>query len=155
MSNKKLLFKGILWSTLQQGGTQIISLLVTVVLSRILLPSEFGLIAIISIFMSVGSSLIDSGLSQSLLRTKHLEDDDYSTVFILNVLISLLVYIVIYLLSNQIAEFFHQTILSKILKLYCLTFVINSFTIVQTTKLTQALNFKKQSYIYLFSIFFR
>ena len=52
MSNKKLLFKGILWSTLQQGGTQIISLLVTIVLSRILLPSQFGLIAIISIFIS-------------------------------------------------------------------------------------------------------
>lgn len=152
MSNKKLLFKGILWSTLQQGGTQIISLLVTVVLSRILLPSQFGLIAIISIFISIGTSLIDSGLSQSLLRTKNLEDDDYSTVFILNVLISLVVYIIIYLLSNRIADFFHLSILSKILKLYCLTFVINSFTIVQTTKLTQALNFKKQSYIYLVSI---
>ena len=152
MSNKHLLFKGILWSTFQQGGTQLISLLLTVVLSRILLPSQFGLIAIISIFISLGSSLIDSGLSQSLIRTKNIEEDDYSTVFILNVLISVLVYVFIYIFSNYIAQFFHQPILSNILKLYCLTFVINSFTIVQTTKLTKALNFKKQSYIYLLSI---
>lgn len=143
-----------MWSTLQQGGTQIISLIVTIILSRILLPSEFGLIAIISIFIGLGTSLIDSGLSQSLLRTKDIVDDDYTTVFYLNIFIALIVYILIYFSSNYIAVFFQQPILSNILKIYCLTFIVNSLTIVQTTKLTLELNFKKQSYIYIISIIF-
>ena len=72
-----------IWTFAQQFGTQGIGFLVSVVLARILLPKEFGLIGMIAVFVGIGSSLINSGLTQSLIRTSDPDQADYSTVFFL------------------------------------------------------------------------
>ena len=71
------------WSSIQSFGTQGVSFVISIVLARLLLPEEFGLIAMITVFMGIGNTLLNAGLGQSLIRTKDPTEEDYSTVFFL------------------------------------------------------------------------
>jgi O-antigen/teichoic acid export membrane protein len=75
-----------LWTLAEGFGTQGTSFIVSIILTRVLLPADFGLIGMIAIFMTMGYSLIDSGLSSSLIRTKNASQIDYSTVFFINII---------------------------------------------------------------------
>ena len=78
---------GMLWSFMIQGGTQVINFVVTIILSRLLMPEQFGLIGMISIFLAIGAALVDGGFVTSLIRTQDADDVDYSTVFFVNQLV--------------------------------------------------------------------
>ncbi len=81
MSLKEQATSGLIWAFTQQFGNQMITFFVSLILARILLPEEFGLIGMILIFYTIGRSLMQSGLNQSLIRTQELDQEDYSTVF--------------------------------------------------------------------------
>lgn len=144
MSLKKQAISGVLWTFAQQFSTQIISFVVKIVLARLLLPEEFGLIAMISVFMAVGTTLIDGGMTSSLIRTKKPDRLDYSTVFYTNFLVSILVYLITYLSAPFVAAFYDQNILKNLLRVYSLTFIIGSFIAIPMAKLTKEMNFKLQ-----------
>jgi teichuronic acid exporter len=84
MSLKKQALSGVFWSSMQLFGNQFIGFGISMVLARLLLPSEFGLIAMLGVFIGLGTALINSGLTQSLIRTENLDDEDFSTVFFFN-----------------------------------------------------------------------
>ncbi len=147
MSLRKSALSGIFWTFIQQVSTQGISFIVSIILARLLLPEEFGLIALLSVFMALGNVLINSGMSQSLIRTTNPTQEDYSTVFFFNMLISVFIYVLMFLLSPLIAKFYNEPILIDIIRIYCLIFIINSLSVIQYTKLTKELNFRKQMII--------
>ncbi|SDS25033.1 lipopolysaccharide biosynthesis protein [Christiangramia echinicola] len=147
MSLRKQATSGFVWTFAQQFGNQASSFLVSLVLARLLLPEEFGLIGMIAIFVSVGNVLLNSGLTQSLIRSKKLNDDDYSTVFYFNLLASIVIYLIIYISGPYIANFYDQPILKDIVRLYCVTFIISAFSAVQSARLTKSMNFKTQTII--------
>ena len=130
MSLKKQALSGVFWSSMQLFGNQFIGFGVSLILARLLLPSEFGLIAMLGIFVGLANALINSGLTQSLIRSENLDDEDYSTVFYFNLLGSLIMYAIIYLSAPLIAAFYHQDLLTSIVRVYCLTFIINAFSAV-------------------------
>ncbi len=138
---------GVVWTFSQQFGVQIINVIVQVVLARLLLPEVFGLIAMIQIFLAIGQTLMDAGMTSSLIRTENPDDDDYSTVFWLNIGSSIIIYLIIFAFSHPIAEFFSQPILSDVIRVYTLSFVIQALVGVQTTRLTKELNFKLQMFM--------
>jgi O-antigen/teichoic acid export membrane protein len=142
MSLKKRALSGVFWSSIQLFGNQIVSFVISVVLARLLLPEEFGLIAMIMVFTGLGQVLIDSGLSSSLIRTEHPTDVDYSTVFYFNLLGSTIIYGILYFLAPYIAEFYSQNILTAIIRIYTLIFIINAFATIQNTRLTKNMEFK-------------
>lgn len=144
MSLKKQALSGFLWSSLQLLGTQGLGLLVSLILARLLLPAEFGLIAMLGIFMGIGSTLISGGLTQSLIRSENLDEEDYSTVFYFNLIGSILVYLLIFSTAPLIAEFYRQPLLTIIVRVYSITFIINAFSAVQIARLTKKLDFKTQ-----------
>ena len=137
------------WTYSQQFGTQIFSFVVSIILARLLLPEEFGLIGMLAIFVGVGTALFEGGMTSSLIRTKEVNDDDFSTVFIFNLIVSVLVYALLFLAAPYIADFYHQPTLKLITRLYGLTFIFSAFGAVQNTILTRNLNFKKQTLITL------
>lgn len=96
MSLRAQASSGLVWTFAQQFGNQIVGFVVSMVLARILMPEEFGLIGMIAIFISIGKALIDSGLTQSLIRAKDLDQEDFSTVFFFNLFASVLVYALIF-----------------------------------------------------------
>jgi len=144
LSLRKTAISGIGWTFANQFGIQIISFFVSVIMTRLLIPSEFGLIGMISVLVAIGTSLINSGLTHSLIRTSVPDQSDYSTVFYFNLAGSILVYCIIFFCSPLVAGFFSQPILVNIIRVYCLTFIINAFSEVQVTKLTKEMSFKIQ-----------
>lgn len=142
MSLKKRALYGVLWSAFEQFGNQIVGFIISVVLARLLLPEEFGLIAMITVLMGLGQVLINSGLSSSLIRTEQPTDEDYSTVFYFNLLGSIVIYAIIYFLAPYIAAFYSQNILTDIIRIYTIIFIINAFATIQNTRLTKIMDFK-------------
>lgn len=144
MSLRKQAISGMMWTFAQQFSTQGIGFIISVVLARLLLPAEFGIIGMIAIFMGIGGALVDSGLASSLIRTPDANQEDFSTVFYFNIAGSILMYFILYLSAPYIAKFFNQPILTNITRVYGITFIINAFSTIQLTRLTQMLDFKTQ-----------
>ena len=144
---RKAAISGLVWTFGQQFGNQLIGFIVSVILARILLPAEFGLVGMIAVFVAVGNSLSQGGMTQSLIRSGELDQEDYSTVFYFNLLTSLLLYIIFFFSAPFIADFFGYPILIPILRIYCLTFIISAFSAVQLARLTKKMDFKTQTLV--------
>lgn len=143
---------GLFWTFSQQFSVQIINFAVSIVLARLLLPAEFGLLGMIAIFMAIGQSLINSGLTSSLIRTKDADNEDFSTVFYFNLIGSILVYLILYIFAPYIGDFYDQPILTQLIRVYSITFIISSFSSVQDTILTKEMEFRKQMTIQIPSV---
>lgn len=143
MSLRKQTFSGLIWTFLDTFLISGISFIAMIYIARILGPEEFGLIGMITVFIAIGTSLVDSGLSSSIIRTKDADNTDYSTVFYLNLGMSFLVYIILFLSAPLIAQFFKQDILTGVVRLYCISFIISAFSAIQLAKLNREMKFKK------------
>ncbi|MEZ8991461.1 lipopolysaccharide biosynthesis protein [Vibrio breoganii] len=144
MTLKKQAVAGVKWTFLQQVSVQLINFVVQIILARVLVPEEFGLIAMVVIFTSIGQTLSESGMTSSLIRSKSPTEVDYSTVFITNVFISTVIYVIVYSIAPVIAEFYNQDVLTNIIRLLSLSFIIRSLFAVHIAKLTKEMNFKLQ-----------
>lgn len=143
-SLKKQAVSGVFWTFTQQFSVQIINFVVQIILARLLMPEMFGLIAMLSVFISIGQTLMDSGMTSSLIRTKEPDQLDYSTVFMTNMIISIAVYLITYAGAPWVAKFYNQPILKDLLRVFSITFVIRAFVAVHVAKLTKEMNFKTQ-----------
>lgn len=143
MSLKKQSLLGIFWTLIDMFLIRGVLIITGLILARILGPKEFGLVGMISIFISIGVVLVDSGLSSSLIRTKNNTDNDYSTVFFTNIFFSLLIYFLIFFSAPYIADFYNQDILIDIIRVYCLIFILTAFGAVHLAILNKDLDFKK------------
>ncbi|WPU95293.1 lipopolysaccharide biosynthesis protein [Mucilaginibacter sabulilitoris] len=147
MSFKEKAVSGILWSLWQQLSGKLISFGISIFLARILDPAEFGLIAMLSLFIAIGNSLLDSGLTASLIRTTDADQRDFSTIFYFNLIGSTILYGVLFLTAPLIADFYHQPILKAVVRVYGLILILNAFFGVQSTLLIKDMKFKKQTNI--------
>ena len=143
MTLKKQTFFGLLWTFTDAFFVKGIMFFAMILLARWIGPTDFGLIGIIAVFIAIGRSLTDSGMTNSLIRTKNPEQADYSTVFIVNIIMSLLVYVIVYIIAPFIADFFGYKILINIIRIYCILFLIIAFSAVQLAILTKRMEFKK------------
>lgn len=141
--------QGILWTAIQGVASQVFGLIVMVLLARILLPEDFGLVGMIAIFISISSAFVESGMGNALVQKKDLSEDDYGTVFIFNFGVSLALYIVLFLVAPFISGFYDQPQLTSITRVLGLLIVINAFGVTQTARLTREMNFKTQAVIAL------
>lgn len=144
MSLRKKTVSGLLWTFTQQFSVQLINFVAQIILARILMPAEFGLIGMIVIFISVGNSLMDSGMASSLIRTSNATQKDFSTVFWMNLFASIFLYFVLFFCAPFIAGFYRQPVLTPVIRVYTLAFIIKALVGVQTTILTKEMNFKLQ-----------
>ncbi|PYE30413.1 O-antigen/teichoic acid export membrane protein [Idiomarina fontislapidosi] len=153
MNLKRKAITGVKWSFVQQFSVQVINFSVQVILARLLMPEMFGLIAMVIVFISIGTALMDGGMTSSLIRTKNPEQVDYSTVFVTNLIVSILIYVVVYLSAPYIAIFYEQEVLTDVIRLLAVSFVIKAFVAVHVAKLTKEMNFKLQMQLQLPSTF--
>ncbi len=138
---------GVFWSLLQSIGGRSISFVVMIILARLLTPESFGLIGVLMIFIQLSQSLIAAGFNQALIQKKNTDEEDYSSVFWINLTISIILYIILFFTAPLIAEFYNQPILTKLTQVLSLVFVINSFSFVQETRLSKEMRFKTLSII--------
>lgn len=144
-SLKNKTVKGTLWSTLERFSVQGIQFVVMIIMARILTPDDYGLIGMLTIFIAISQSLIDSGFSQALIRKQHRTEIDNSTVFYFNIGVGAILYIILFLGAPLIAKFYNEPILTPLTRAIGLSLIFNSLVVVQRALLTVRLDFKTQA----------
>lgn len=151
--DKKELIVSLFWSMGGQVGAMIISLITNVLLARILSPFQFGQVGVIMFFILISNVLTESGLGGALVRRLDANHNDFSTVFIFNVTLSLFLYIILFFAAGSIASYYGNPELEKLLQVSGIVILINSFQVIQNAKLVRAMKFKRKSVYYFNSVF--
>lgn len=146
-SLKKKTINGVIWSAIDSFAGQGITFVVGLVLANLLSPAEFGLIGMLTIFIAVSESFINSGFSNALIRKKDATEIDFSTVFYFNLAVGVLFYFTLFFSAPYVAIFFKEPQLDPLLKVLALGLIISSLTIIQRTTLTKRIDFKLQTRI--------
>lgn len=148
MSNSSLKQKtisGVGWSAADALLGHGVTFIVGIVLARILSPAEYGLIGICTIFTTVLTGMVDSGFSNSLIRKKEVTNNDYNTMFITNMLMSIGLYAVLFFSAPYISFFFDRPELTSLVRAMGLLLIIQALSLVQYTKLTKRIDFKTRT----------
>lgn len=138
-------FSGVVWGFISNFSMQLFSFIQGIIMARILIPSDYGLIAMVGVFSAVAALLVDSGFASALIRKKDKTDIDYSTVFDINVIMSFIITLILCGVSGLIADFYNQPILSKIVCLNALQIFLGSFISVQGVRMSADLRFKEKN----------
>lgn len=151
MSLKQKTTTGLFWSFIDSFANQGVQFIVGIVLARILSPREFGLIGMLTIFIAISQSFVDSGFSSALIRKKNCTQADYSTVFYFNLAVGILFYLILFVSSNAISIFFDEPQLKRLLQVLGIGLLLNALGIIQRTILTKEINFKLQTKVSVIS----
>lgn len=144
-SIKKQTVRGVGWSFADSMLGQGITFVVGLVLARLLSPDEYGLIGIITIFITVFNSIVDSGFSNALIRKNNATDKDYNTMFLVNMGISIILFVLMFLCAPLIASFFKRPELTSLCRAMSVVVILNALSVVQNTVLTKKLDFKTKT----------
>lgn len=143
MESENSFIKNFAWKFLERISAQIVSLVVSVILARLLLPEDYGVISMVTIFITFADILVVSGLPSALIQRKDADDVDFSSVFYCNLIISIVLYVILLLVSPYIALFFEMPILSAVLKILGIRVVVSSISSVQHAYVSRHMMFKK------------
>jgi len=141
-SVKQQTIKGVIWSGIEKLANQGLRFLIGIVLARLLPPSDFGLVAMLAIFYSISNTFIDSGFGTALIRKQNRTERDFTTVFIFNVVISIIFYFILFAIAPWVGVFFKTPILCPLLRVQSISLIFNGLMAVLDAKLTIELNFK-------------
>ncbi len=141
--------KGVGWSAIERFSVQGVNFLIQLVLARLLSPSDYGIIGILTVFIQVSQVFIDSGFSNALIKKKNCDKTDYSTVFFYNIAIAIIIYIILYISAPFIASFYNIDELRSVMRVLAIVLIFNALSIVQRTILIKAIDFKTQSFVTL------
>ena len=148
---KEKTIKGLFWSFIDSFASQAVSFIVGIILARLLIPKEFGLIGMIGIVIAISASFINSGFSQALIRKQNCTTEDYSTVFYFSVIVASIFYIILLFTAPLISWFFKEPQLTLIIRFLSFGLIIDSLSIIQSTTLNKRIDFKLQTKISLIS----
>ena len=132
----------VLWSFLQRGGTLIIGFVVNIVLARILCPEDFGIVGFIAVFVGLADILVDSGLGSALIQKKEVTEKHIKTVFTSNLLISIVLFVILFIVAPFIADYVNVPKLDLYLRVESVMVLIRAFYVVQSSLLNRSLKFK-------------
>ena len=150
-SVRSQLLHGVAWNFIEKVLMRGASFIIGIILARLLSPSDFGLIGMLAIFVAISNVFIEGGLAKALIQRKDCQDIDFSTAFVANVGMSLVIYVVLFLTAPLIAAFYDEPILTDITRILSLNFVLGSFNIVQRAKLMANVDFKSLAQINVIS----
>lgn len=149
---KKETLKALFWSSLERFGSQFIQFAISIAMARLLSPEDFGLIAMLYIFINLSNTLINSGFGQALVQKREANYTDECSIFYFNIIVALFTIIILFFCAPFIADFYNQPKLIQMSRVLSLTLLFNSLGLVQRTLLTKNLEFKIQLKVSLLSI---
>ncbi|MGC9384816.1 MAG: lipopolysaccharide biosynthesis protein [Kosmotogaceae bacterium] len=155
MSNlKQKTINGMAWSVSERISLQVMHMLISIILARLLDPSEFGLLGMLAIFTSIAQSILDSGFGSALIQKKDATQTDSSSIFYFNLLIGILLASIFFFSAPLIANFYQQPILKPITRVLSLNMIINAFSLVQLSILRKKMEFKNQFIVSMIAVLF-
>jgi len=150
--SKSNVTSGIVWNTLEKLSVKITQFIIGIILARLLLPEDYGLIGMIAIFIAISQTFVDSGMGSGLIQKQNRSTLDYSTVFVFNFIVSSTFYFLLFISAPYIADFYNTPELKLITRIVGINLIINSFALVQRSIIMIALDFKKLAKINIISV---
>ncbi len=141
--------RGLFWGFLSSGGTQVLNLVIGIFLARLLVPEDYGIVGMLSIFSLIAINLQDSGFGAALINIKDIKHNDYNSVFWFNLAMTLFMYAVLFFCAPLIAAFFHQPCLTDLSRFLFLGFVFSALGITPNAVLNRGLMVKEKAIIVL------
>jgi len=152
LNNSNSVVKGVMWSAIDRIAVVALQLIIEVVLARLLLPTDYGIIGMVAIFFAVAQVFVESGFMNALIQKQDRTETDYSTVFFISLLLSIFIYFLLFLLAPYIAAFYKVEMLTSIIRILGTSIIINSLAIVFRTKLSILMDFKVQAKLSVISV---
>ena len=146
-SLKQKTVKGMFWSALGSFSVRGVQFVVMIVMARLLMPKDYGLVGMLAIFIAISDSFINSGFGTALVRKQDRSDADCSTVFYFNIVVSCFFYILLFFAAPFIADFYNEPLLAKLTRVIGLVLIINGFNQVQGALMTARMDFKTSAKI--------
>lgn len=142
-SNQKSIVSGLFWKVLENGGSQGVQFIVSIILARLLSPKEYGILALIMIFITIANVLVQSGFGTALIQKKNTDERDFSSVFFLSLFTSAMVYVVIFFLAPLLASFYRMEILTDVLRVMGIVVFPGAVISVQNAMIARSMAFRK------------
>lgn len=139
-------FINFIWKLAERSGSQVISFVVTIILARLLMPSDYGTVALVMVFLTILQVFADSGFGVALIQKKDADDVDFSSVFYINVAIGCLLYAIMWGMAPLIASFYQMPDLVALVRVMSLVLLINSLRNVQQAYVSKHMIFKRFFY---------
>lgn len=146
-SLKEKTVKGVVWSSVDRFFSQGIQFIFSILIARLLLPSDYGTVAMLNIFLAISQTFIDSGFGTALIRKIDRTEEDFSTVFYFNIAAALAFYGILWFTAPYIADFYDIPLLKDITRVVALTLVFGSFSGIQSARLSIAIDFRSRAII--------
>ena len=143
LDSKTTVLSSLFWKLMERGGTQGIQFIVQIVLARLLLPEDYGLIALVTIFIALANTFIQSGFNTALIQKKDADEVDFSSVLYLSLLAAGILYIVLYMSSSVIANFYQEPELTSVLRVLSITLFFGAFNSIQNAYVAKNMMFKE------------
>jgi len=143
ITQKSKIISSLFWKLMERGGTQGIQFIVQIVLARLLLPEDYGRIALVAIFISLANVFVQNGFNTALIQKKDADEVDFSSVFYISLFVSGLIYLVLFFTSPLIAEFFMDPQLILVLRVLSITLFFGAFNSIQNAYIARNMMFKK------------
>ncbi len=149
---KRKLITSFIWKLLEKGGSQIIQFVVSIILARMLTPADYGVIALITVFINLANAFVQSGFGSALVQDKDSGDLEFSTIFYFSIFAAVVFYIILFFAAIPIAVFYNTPILVKVIRILGITLLFNSIFCIQGAYISKKLNFKKLFYASTFTM---
>ena len=143
---KRDVVSGVFWKFSERMAAQIVSLIVSIVLARLLSPSEYGTISLVNVFITIANVFVTSGFAAALIQKKDADDIDYSSVFYFTLVFSGCVYSLLFILALPVAQFYQMPILKPVLRVLSLSIIILGINSIQQAYVSREMIFKKFFY---------
>lgn len=140
---KKATISSLFWKLFELGGSSVITLLVQIVMARLLAPDEFGMLAIMLVFVNIGNVIVQSGLNTAIIQSPDATERDYSTVFWMSLTMSVVLYGVSFVLAPAVAAFYDAPAIVAPLRVLVLILVVNAYNAVQEAIVARSMEFRK------------
>lgn len=142
-SIKRKIFSGLFWKFGERMLSQSVSLIISIVLARLLSPSDYGAVALVMVFITIANVFVVNGLGTSLIQKKNADDIDFSSVFYINLIISIILYIVIFISAPYISAFYQLPVISPALRVLGIQIIIAAVNSIQQAYVSKKMLFKK------------
>lgn len=139
LKNKTL--KGVAWNATDNLLRQGITFIIGLILARLLSPAEYGILGLAMVVIAILQGFVDSGFSNALIRKQEVSEVDYSTMFVANMVMSAVLYCILFFTAPLVAQFMEADI-TLLIRIFGVSLIISAFSIVQSTNLTKNINFK-------------
>ena len=143
MNSKSKVISSLVWKFLERVCAQVVNLVVSIILARLIAPEQYGVIALTTIFITISNVFVESGLGTSLIQKKNADSKDFSTVFYCNIIMSIIMYLVIFFTAPLAAKFYSSPILTPVLRVLGITVLIAGVKSIQCSYVSKNMMFKK------------